>query len=118
MNEATDKEQRQLLQWALKGFPENQVEAENKRINKARETLTAQKTELETQLKSSKDAVISIPKLEHTIELLSHELQDSDFAEKRDFIESMGIKVWIDGENVEITGAIPVEDGCIVTTQS
>ena len=34
-----DHEQRQLLQWALKGFPESQVEAENKRINKARETL-------------------------------------------------------------------------------
>jgi site-specific DNA recombinase len=115
---ATDQEQRQLLQWALKGFPENQVEAENKRINKARETLTAQKTELETQLKSSKDAVISIPKLEHTIELLRQQLKDPDFAAKRDFIESMGIKVWLNGENVEITGTIPTEDSCIVTTQS
>ena len=33
-----DHEQHQLLQWALKGFPESQVEAENKRINTARET--------------------------------------------------------------------------------
>ena len=36
---AVDHEQHQLLQWALKGFPESQVEAENKRINKARESL-------------------------------------------------------------------------------
>ncbi len=28
-----DKEQQQLLQWALKGFPEETVVAENKRIN-------------------------------------------------------------------------------------
>ena len=31
-----DREQHQFLQWALKGFPENQVEAENRRLNKAR----------------------------------------------------------------------------------
>lgn len=113
-----DQEQHQLLQWALKGFPENQVEAKNKRINKTRETLTAKKADLEIQLKSGQDAIISIPKLEHTVELIRQQLKDPDFATKRDFIESMGIKVWLDGENIEITGAIPIEDSCIVTTQS
>ena len=103
------------MQWALKGFPENQVEAENKRINKARETLQARKAELEAQIKASQDAVISIPKLEHTVELLRQQLKDPDFATKRDFIESMGIKVWLDGENVEITGFIPMEDAVLCT---
>ncbi len=115
---AADREQHQLLQWALKGFPESQVETENKRINKARETLQGREVELEAQIKASQDAVISIPKLEHTVELLRQQLKDPDFATKRDFIESMGIKVWLDGENVEITGFIPIEDGCIVHTQS
>ncbi len=115
---SVDHEQHQLLQWALKGFPEDQVEAENKRINKARETLQGRKVELEAQIKASQGAVISIPKLEHTVELLRQQLKDPDFATKRDFIESMGIKVWLDGESVEITGFIPTEEGALVTTQS
>jgi len=36
-----EREQHQLLPWALKGFPEGQVEAENRRLNKAKETLKA-----------------------------------------------------------------------------
>ena len=38
---AVDREQHQLLQWALKDFPADQVEAENRRLNKAKETLKA-----------------------------------------------------------------------------
>ena len=98
---AADHEQRQLLQWALKGFPEGQVEDENRRINKTRETLQRQKAELEAQIKASEDAIVNIPKLEHTIELLQQQLKDPDFAMKRDFIESMGITVWLDGESVK-----------------
>ncbi len=113
-----DHEQHQLLQWALKDFPADQVEAENRRLNKAKETLMTQKAELEAQIKASQDAVISVPKLEHTVELLRQQLKDPDFATKRDFIESMGIKVWLDGESVELTGVIPIEDGCIVPTLS
>ena len=51
---AADHEQRQLLQWALKGFPESQVEDENRRINKTRETLQRHKAELEAQIKASR----------------------------------------------------------------
>jgi len=113
-----DHEQRQLLQWALKGFPESQVEAENKRINTAREGLRARKAELEEQIKVSQDAIISVPRLEHTVEFLRQKLIAPDFAIKRDFIESMGIKVLLDGDNVEITGFIPMEEDDIAHTQS
>jgi len=113
-----DHEQHQLLQWALKGFPESQVEAENKRLNKARETLQAHKGELEGQIKASQTAIINIPKLEHTIELLRQRLKAPDFNTKRDFIESMGIKVWLDGENVDITGVIDMNLGVIVPMSS
>jgi hypothetical protein len=92
--------------------------AENKRINKARETLQGHQVELETQIRASRDAIISIPKLEHTVELLSQQLKDPDYTTKRDFIESMEIKVWLDGENVEITGFMPMEEDAIVHTQS
>ena len=115
---AADREQHQLLQWALKGFPESQVEAENKRINKAKETLTARKAELEAQIKASKDASINIPNLERFIEDMQSKLPDLDFEGKRLALDMLGITVWIDGESVEITGAIPVEAVKIATTQS
>jgi site-specific DNA recombinase len=113
-----DHEQHQLLQWALKGFPESQVVAENKRINKARETLQGHKIELETQIRVSQDAIISVPKLERTVELIRLQLKDPDYATKRDFIESMGISVWMDGDDVEITGFLPTEEVAIAHNQS
>ena len=115
---AVDYEQHQLLQWALKGFPESQIEAENKRINKARETFRRRKVELESQIKASRDAIISLPNLKNTLELLNQQLNDPDYTTKRNFIESMGIKVWLDGENVEITGFIPTENVVIAHAQS
>jgi site-specific DNA recombinase len=105
-----DREQHQLLQWALKDFPADQVEAENKRLNKARETLKARSADLERQLKVSQDAVINIPKLEGFIERMQSRLPQLDFEGKRLALDMLGITVWLDGENVEVTGAIDLEN--------
>ena len=115
---AIDREQHQLLQWALKGFPADQVEAENKRLNKARETLKARKAELETQLKTSQDAIISIPKLEGFIERMQDRISDLDFEGKRQVLDMLGITVWLDGENVDITGTIDPENVVTVNVLS
>lgn len=115
---AVDREQQQLLQWALKGFPESQVETENRRLNKAREALRAQKTELETQIRSSQQAVISLPNLERSIQMVQNKLATLDFEGKCEALGMLDIKVWLDGEKVEITGVIPVENDTIVTTSS
>lgn len=115
---AVDRDQYQLLQWAMKGFPENQVEAENKRLNRAREVLKVRKAELEAQLKASQDAVISIPKLESFIADMQGKLPNLDFEGKRLALEMLNITVWIDGESVEITGTIPAEAVKIATMQS
>jgi len=61
---ALDREQKQLLQWALKGFPEDTVVAENKRINESRSSLQSRKAQLETQIQASREAAVSLPKLE------------------------------------------------------
>jgi len=114
---ALDREQKQLLQWALKGFPEETVVAENKRINEKRANLHAQKAELETQLKASQEAAISLPKLEHFVELMRDKLSALDYEAKRLALDMLNIKVWLDGYNVEITGTLPVSDDVIVTTQ-
>jgi uncharacterized protein YacL (UPF0231 family) len=115
---ALDREQEQLLQWAIKGFPEETVLAENKKINAKRESLKAQKAELETKIKASQEAAISLPKLDRFVEILQQKLATLDFETKRMALDMLNIKVWLDGDSVEITGGIPVMDDVIVTTQS
>jgi len=115
---ALDREQKQLLQWALKGFPEDTVVAENKRINESRSSLQSRKAQLETQIQASREAAVSLPKLEEYIQLVREKLTDLDFDMKRLALEMLNIKVWIDGESVEITGTIPIEDAVVVTKSS
>ena len=113
---AIGREQHQLLQWALKDFPADQVEAENRRLNEAKETLTAQKTALESQLKAGQDASISISKLAAFIEQMQNRLPTLDFEGKRLALDMLGVTVWLDGQTVEITGTVDFEN-VIVTTQ-
>ena len=115
---AVDREQYQLLEWALKGFPEYQVVTTNKRLNKARETLKVQKAEFEAQLKASQDAVINVPNLERFIADMQDKLPNLDYEGKRLALDMLGITVWLDGENVEVTGVISPEDSVIAYTSS
>lgn len=45
-------------------------------------------------------------------------LSSLDFERKRQMLDMLDITVWLDGENVEITGVIPVTDDVVVTTPS
>lgn len=107
------------MQWALKDFPADQVESENRRLNKAKETLKAQKAELEAQFRASQDAVINVPNLERFIEDIQKRLPELDFQGKRLALDMLGIQVWLDGEKVEATGIIePERVMCIAHTSS
>ena len=113
-----DHDQEQLLQWALKGFPEEAVVAENKRINEKRNSLLTQKAELEALIKASQEASISLPKLERFVELMRQKLATLDYDTKRLALDMLNIKVWLDGHDIEITGTLPIVEDAIVTTQS
>jgi len=113
---AIDREQHQLLQWALKDFPGDQVEAENRRLNKAKEILKSQKTELEARIKASMDAAVDVPMLERFIEDMQNKLPDLDLEGKRLALDMLGITVYLDAENVEITGTI--DSGIVLTPLS
>ena len=89
---------------------------ENRRLNKAKETLIAQKVELEAQLKASQDATINVPNLERFIEDMQSKLPDIDFKGKRLALDMLGITVYLDGENVEVTGTL--DPGIVLTPSS
>jgi len=112
-----EREQRQLLRWALKDFPADQVEIENKRINRNKNILNNQKAELEEKIKLSKKAVIDVPKLETFIKGIQDRITYMDFESKRLALEMLDITIWLDGENAEITGVIDPEYA-IVTKQT
>jgi site-specific DNA recombinase len=103
---AANREQHQLLQWALKGFPAEQVEAENIRLNKTRETLKAQKTEIEAQLNTSRNASVNVPQLENFIRDMQYKLPTLDFEGKRLALDMLGIQVYLNDQDIEITGII------------
>jgi len=81
-------------------------------------SLYAQKANLEKQIQVSREAAVSLPKLEVYIQLVREKLSTLDSDMKRMALEMLNIKVWLDGSNVEITGSIPVEDAAIATTSS
>jgi len=112
-----DKEQEQLLQWALKGFPEETVVAENKRINHHRVELTQRRAELENHIETAKQATVNIQGVKESCKLVGENLTELSLENKRLALEALNIKIWIDGENVKLEGAIPITEGVIATTQ-
>jgi len=115
---ALDREQKQLLQWALKGFPEETIVAENQRINESRNSLKSRKAALEAQIQAGREAAVSLPKMEEYIQMIREKLTDLDFNIKRLALDMLNIKIWIDDSNVEITGTIPVEDSEVMSKSS
>jgi hypothetical protein len=113
-----DREQKDLLHNALRGFPESLIISENKKLNTERESLTKRKSELEVRIKNSKEAVINLPKLEEFIERIRTGITELDYEGKRLALDMLDIKVWLDGSDVEITGAIDLDRDVIVTAHS
>ena len=82
------------------------------------ETLKMQKAELEQKIKASQEAAISLPKLEHFVELIQEKLSMPDFETKRMVLEMLDVKVQLDGRNVVVIGVIPIPDYGTATAQT
>jgi hypothetical protein len=91
--------------------------AENKKLSSRRESLRAQRAKLEQTIKAGYEAAVSLPKLEYFVEMIRERLSALDFETRRMALEMLDIKVWIDGDNVEVTGVIPISDYVIATPQ-
>ncbi len=112
---ALAKEHQQLLQWALKGFPEETVIAENNRINGQRDTLNERRVELETRLEQARQTVVNFESIERFCELVRQNLGEFTFEDKRLALEALQLKVWVDGNDINIEGAVPIAGDDIVS---
>ena len=112
-----DREQQQLLQWALKGFPEAAVLSDNERINKLRIVLKDRQTELTNRLTEAKQDEVDVAGIRQFCELAKQNLHDFSYQDKRLALEVLRITVWVDGEKLSMTGALPEMTGDIVSTR-
>jgi len=114
---ALDREQQKLLQWALKGFPEETVVAENKRINEQRDVLKHRRIELETRIEQARQTDVNFESIEQFCKQWRQNLGEYTFEGKRLALEALQIKVWIDGDSEPIVeGTIPISRDDIQST--
>jgi len=97
-----------LLQWALKGFPEEAVVAENKRINGQRDLLKQHRSELKARLEQARETEVNMESIERFCEVVRQNLSEFTFENKRLALEALSIKVWVEGNKLEIEGVIPI----------
>jgi len=106
---ALDREQEQLLQWALKGFPESIVIKDNEKLNRERARLQCELSETEQRLEKTKESHINVEKLDEFCKIVSQKLEDFSYAEKKSTLEMLKVKVWTDGYNPpELQGILPI----------
>ncbi|MBA7702462.1 hypothetical protein ES703_111230 [subsurface metagenome] len=112
-----DREQDQLLQWALKGFPEKSVIRENEKFNRQRVELKERRVELETRIDQAKQAEVDMAGIERFCELVRQNLRDFTFEDKKLALEALRLEVWVDGDTLRVLGSMPVIEGDIVYTR-
>lgn len=115
---ALDREQGQLLQWAMKGFPEDIVVKENEKINRERTELHRATQETKKKLEQAKESYIDSEKVEDFCKIASQNLADFGYAEKKLALETLKIEVRIDGNNPpSLQGILPVPSEACAMSQ-
>ncbi|MBA7695178.1 hypothetical protein ES703_103800 [subsurface metagenome] len=103
-----DEEQWNLLQQAKRGFPEQMVEADNKRINESRASLVQQKADLEDKIAQAAQAGDNMASIEQFCELVRHNIEDFTDEEKKLAAKALDLKVRVYPDTVKIEGIIPI----------
>jgi len=114
---ALDREQSQLLQWALKGFPEETVTKENEKINRERAELQERIGESEKKLKQARDSNVDLERLEEFCQVASQNLPEFGYNERKMALEVLKVRVWIDGSSATLEGVLPIPNEVCAMSQ-
>ena len=82
------------------------------------EKIGEQKLELEQRIEKAQQTTVDIERIEQACSLVKDNLGDATFQTKRLALETLGIRVCMDGNNVALEGAIPVMDSAIESNPS
>ena len=114
-----DRQQQKLLGLALRDFPEDQIQTECQKINSERANLKERRLQLLNKIEMAKQAEVDLVGIEMFCELVKMNLGKFSYEDKRLALDALQVKVWIDGDQIEMAGVIPMPvEGDIVTMQS
>jgi len=103
-----DSAQEELLQWALKGFPEEMVTKKNERINRKKAELRREFKDIENKFEQAKESHIDVEKVEDLCRTASQSLLGFGHTQKKLALEALKIRLLIDSKAVELEGVLPV----------
>ena len=103
-----DRDQQQLLQLALRGFPEDTIVKENGKMNEYRNQLLARKNELTEKIAHIKQSEIDTTNMEKFCQIARENLKEFTFANKRLALDMLQVEVVVDGDEISLSGAIPI----------
>ncbi len=105
-----DEEQRSLLQQAKRGFPEEMVEADNKKINESRTSLMQRKADLEDKIARVAQASDNMASIQQFCEVARRNIDNLTDEDKKLAAQMLDVKVCIYPDTVSIDGIIPILD--------
>lgn len=94
------------------------LEKETLRMRKEQARIGEAIAELETQIQKAKELELNAGSIRELCQRMSKAIENCTFEDKQMALESLAIKVWIDGELVEIEGVLPVCDVGILSQPS
>ena len=80
--------------------------------------LQQEKSDLERRIEAAKRLQLDEATAKRACELVSKNLKALTFEDKRLALQALQIKVWVDGDSVEIKGAIPIPEGSVESMPS
>jgi hypothetical protein len=105
-----DGEQLSLLQQAKRGFPENMIEADNRRINESRASLLQRKADLEDNIARASQAAENMANIDRFCELATRNIDTFTVEDKKLVVKALDLKVHVSPDRINIDGIIPIID--------
>ena len=98
------------------GLPEDSFKRQLDELNREKIDLDRQREELLSRITNATQVDASIEGIENFCALARQNLASFGYAEKRLALDALSIKVWVDGNDLTIEGAIPDIDCAVLST--
>ena len=109
-----EAETRYLRLYGAGVISRDKLETECKRIGSERARIERENKDLDTRIAEAKELVFDSEQIDQVCNLVTTNLVNLTFEEKRLALEALNVKVWIDGHSVAVQGMIPIPEGDIV----
>jgi site-specific DNA recombinase len=87
-------------------------------VTQETKTLEEEKLHLTKQIEGARQTHLDEEAIEKLCQTVMSNLKTLTFEDRRMVLDALQIKVWVDGDNLTITGSIPIEEGAIASMPS